>query len=129
MEIHAHVPQIGKSASHWPPFSSRTQAEFPLEVRRGAWDAALSTGALRFIDYDVVAALSHIYQIQSFYGDGINRIVAAVTATPAFEPTSRTLVARQLAADMQTLIFAEETLMEAYKRNLPAIQKAATEMR
>jgi hypothetical protein len=29
-------------------------------VRRGAWDAALSTGALRLIDYDVVAALRHL---------------------------------------------------------------------
>ena len=91
--------------------------------------AALSTGALPFIDYDVVAKLSHIYQVQTFYSDSINRIIAAVTATPAFEPASRSLVARQLGVDMQNLISAQETQMEAYRRNLPAIQKAAAEMR
>jgi hypothetical protein len=97
-------------------------AEFPVEVRRGAWDAALSTGALRLIDYDVVAALSHTYQLQAFYGDTINRVVTAVTATPAFDPASRSLVAQQLGVDFGTVIFAEETLLQAYQQNLQTLQ-------
>jgi hypothetical protein len=112
-----------------PPFPTKSNAEFPIEVRRGAWDAALSTGALRFVDYDVVAALSHLYQVQQFYGEAIVRISTAVTATPAFEPASRALVNRQLFVDMQSLIFAERTLMETYQKDLPAIRDAAKALR
>ncbi|MES2604316.1 MAG: hypothetical protein V4603_05225, partial [Pseudomonadota bacterium] len=33
-------------------------------LRRGAWDAAVSTGALRLLDYKVVAGLSEVYAAQ-----------------------------------------------------------------
>jgi len=104
-----------------PPSGS----EFPTEVRRGAWDAALSTGSLRLLDYDVVAALSNIYQMQQFYGDNIARVVTAGTATTAFEPAARALVLRQLAIDMGTVTFSERLLIGLYKQHLPAIRSAA----
>ena len=112
-----------------PPFPLKNDAEFPLEVRRGAWDAALSTGALRLIDYDIVASLSHIYQLQTFYSEGVSRMVAAVSSTPSFDPASRNLVAQQLAADLGSVIFAEQTLMRAYQESLPGLQKATADAR
>lgn len=44
-----------------PPLPPGATFDVPF-VRRGAWDAALSTGALRLIDYSVVAGLSDIYR-------------------------------------------------------------------
>ena len=94
-------------------------------MRRGAWDAALSTGALRLIDYDVVAALSEIYQVQTFYGETINRLVSAATSTTAFDPASRALSARQMSVDMDSVTFAEQLLLALYKKHLPAVRAAA----
>jgi hypothetical protein len=36
----------------------------PPSLRQGAWDAAVSTGALRLLDYELVAELSGIYNLQ-----------------------------------------------------------------
>jgi hypothetical protein len=99
-------------------------AEFPTQVRRGAWDAAVSTGALRFIDYDLVAALSDVYQVQQFYGETIDRLVAAVTAMPAFDPATRTLSVRQMSTTMNSVSFAEQLLLDRYRKHLPAIRAA-----
>jgi hypothetical protein len=100
------------------------RVEFPTQVRRGGWDAAVSTGALRFIDYDLVAALSEVYQVQQFYGDTIERLVAAVTAPPAFDPAAAVLSVRQLALDMNGVVFAEQMLVDLYRKHLPAIRAA-----
>lgn len=108
-----------------PPLPKGSVAEFPVEVRRGAWDAALSTGALRLIDYDVVAALSQIYQVQTFYGERIERVVSAATSTTAFDPASRSLAVKQLAVTMGSCFFAEQLLLNLYKQHLPAIRSAA----
>jgi hypothetical protein len=107
-----------------PPLPSGNQAEFPTEVRRGAWDAALSTGALRLIDYDVVAALSEIYQVQTFYGESINRLIGAATSISAFDPASRSLSVRQLSVNMGTVAFADQLLVGLYKQHLPALRAA-----
>lgn len=108
-----------------PPYPRPGAVEYPTEVRRGAWDGALTTGALRLLDYDVVAALSEIYQVQNFYGDQIERVVNAATSTTAFEPGSRRVSVRQLALDMNTLTFAEKLLLDLYKKHLPAVRRAA----
>jgi hypothetical protein len=99
-------------------------AEFPVEVRRGAWDAALSTGALRLIDYELVAALSGIYETQKFYGETINRVVGAATSPTAFDPSSRKLSVRQITLDMGSLVFAERLLLDLYRKHLPSVRAA-----
>jgi hypothetical protein len=45
---------------HLPP---KIRTNVPL-FRRAAWDTALSTGALRLMDYDLAAGLSEIYGMQ-----------------------------------------------------------------
>lgn len=99
-------------------------AEFPTQVRRGAWDGALSTGALRLIDYEMVAALSQVYEDQKFYGECINRLASLFTSPAAFDPASRDLAARQLAVGMGQVAFAEQVLLKLYREHLPALRAA-----
>jgi predicted nucleic acid-binding protein len=55
-----------------PDLPSDSKSPFPF-LRRSAWDAALSGGALRLIDYDVAAALSEIYRVQEIAIDNVDR--------------------------------------------------------
>ncbi|HEY7293259.1 MAG TPA: hypothetical protein VH583_25715 [Vicinamibacterales bacterium] len=124
---HAQQTPLEAFVAARPEGPAETKMNFPTEVRRGAWDAALSTGALRFIDYDLVAALSEIYQVQAFYGQNIDRVVAAAASTAAFDPSSRAVVVKQLAYDLNQVAFAEKLLLDLYKRHAPAIRAAADE--
>jgi hypothetical protein len=94
-------------------------------VRRGAWDAALSTGALRLIDYDVVAALSDIYQTQELFGTEAGRFSAEMHATTAYDPAMRIVGIRQASAELSEVAYAEKLLIDLYRRHLPAIRAAA----
>ena len=94
-------------------------------VRRGAWDAALSTGALRLIDYDVVAALSDIYQTQDLFGSELVRFSAETHATAAYDPAMRVVGIRQASAELSEIAYAEKLLVDLYRRHLPAIRAAA----
>jgi hypothetical protein len=93
-------------------------------VRRGAWDAALSTGALRLIDYDVVAALSDIYQTQDLFATESVRFAAEMHATTAFDPAMRVVGIRQARAELSEIAYAEKLLVDLYHRHLPAIRAA-----
>ena len=66
-----------------PPLPAGATLDVPM-VRHGAWDAALSTGALRLIDYDVVAGLSDIYQMQESYGTAVASFVTGMP--PPLQP-------------------------------------------
>ena len=95
------------------------RANFPTQVRRVAWDAALSTGALRFIDYDLVAAVSEIYAMQDYYGDTARQLGTAVYAGPAMDPATSAIAVRQSTVTMREVVFAEELLIDLYRRQLP----------
>jgi hypothetical protein len=110
-----------------PRLPEGARAHFPTQVRRAAWDAAVSTGAMRFIDYDLVAAVSELYAMQEYYGETVSRLGAAVTAGPAFDPAARAQSVRQLSVDMREVVFAEELLVDLYRRPLPALRTAANE--
>jgi hypothetical protein len=110
-----------------PALPAGAKAEFPTDLRRGAWDAALSTGVLRLMDYDLVAAFSQIYEAQSFCNHTTNRVVTAVTSTTAFDPAGGGLAIRQLTVDLNSLAFAEKLLADLYDQHLPAIRAAASD--
>lgn len=57
-----------------PPLPPQAETDTPL-VRRAAWDAAVTSGALRLIDYDLIASLSEIYEMQ-------DHLAAAARRTP-----------------------------------------------
>jgi hypothetical protein len=107
-----------------PPLPPGATVDAP-SVRRGAWDAALSTGALRLVDYDVVAALSDIYQMQDGYGIIVGRLVTAMHGASDFDPASRVAVVRQASAELSELAYSEKLLIDLYRQHLPAIRAAA----
>ena len=100
---------------------------FPF-LRRSAWDAAVSGGTLRLIDYDVAAALSDIYVTQAVVTANIDRLAnGAFSSTATFEPASRGASVRLLWLTMADIQFSEAMLRDLYQRHLPAIRAAANQ--
>jgi hypothetical protein len=97
-----------------------------LPMREAAWQAAVSSGALRFIDYDVAAALSDIYTTQiDVYGHN-----AAVSSSSLFVPDSFRAASRD--ETIQLFLWSlinlegnERFLKAVYERNLPGLQRRA----
>ena len=100
---------------------------FPF-LRRSAWDAAVSSGTLRLIDYDVAAALSDIYVTQAVVTANVDRLAnGAFSSTATFEPASRGASVRLLWLTMADIQFSEAKLLDLYRRHLPAIRTAASQ--
>ena len=100
-------------------------AEFTTNVpvlRRAAWDTALSTGALRLIDYDLAAGLSEIYGMQDYAGATFPKLFSDPSF---FDPTVRSATITLSQTIMRELVFAEETLLGLYEKHLPAILERA----
>src|SRR3954468_19106992 len=108
-----------------PKLRDGATLDVPL-VRRAAWDAALSTGALRLIDYDLVAALSDIYTTQNMYGEELGRLVTIMHESGAYDPATRVTTVRQAAAMGTELSYAQKLLIDLYRQHLPAIRAATT---
>jgi len=108
-----------------PPLPEKVEAPFPF-LRRSAWDAALSGGTLRLIDYDVAAALSEIYRVQEIATSNVDRLAeGALSTTATFDPTSRVASVRLLWLTTLDIESAETILLELYKKHLPTIRAAA----
>jgi hypothetical protein len=107
-----------------PPLPAGATLDVPF-VRRGAWDAALSTGALRLIDYGVVAGLSDIYQMQESYGASVSQLVNGMHAASAMDPATRVVTIRQAAQWWSEIAFLQKLQIDLYRKYLPAIRAAA----
>lgn len=89
-------------------------------LRRAAWDTALSTGALRLIDYDLAAGLSEIYQMQDTFKANQEKI--GVGSTDWFDPRSRDAALRRTAMGMIELEYDErELILPLYQKYLPKL--------
>jgi hypothetical protein len=104
-----------------PALPKDAAADVPL-IRRAAWDAAASSGALRLIDYDLIAQLSAVYQMQDHLGDAIGRV--PIASKEFFDPRDRLATLRQTEAAVGEILWAERTLVELYDKALPAIRSA-----
>jgi hypothetical protein len=112
-----------------PEAPAGAKANFAF-LRRSAWDAALSGGTLRLIDYDVAAALSDIYMTQQLVTSNVERLVnGPFSSTATFEPASRAASVRMLWLTMADIQSSEVILVELYQKHLPAIRAAANEER
>ncbi|HEY3515504.1 MAG TPA: hypothetical protein VGL98_00560 [Gammaproteobacteria bacterium] len=89
----------------------------PPALRRGAWDAAVSTGALRLLDYEVVAALSEIYERQSTSADFFGRAMGAYEPV-LFEPHRQSETVQAFRWMAVELVSFESDLLELYDRQL-----------
>jgi hypothetical protein len=105
-----------------PELPREIQANIPL-LRRAAWDTALSTGALRLIDYDLAAGLAEIYGMQDYAGAAFSKLFSDPSF---FDPASRSATIRLAQTTMQELTWAEETLLALYDRHLPALRAGAS---
>ena len=105
-----------------PPLPKDAQADNPL-VRRAAWDAAASSGALRLIDYDLIAKLSEIYQMQDHVGEAARRI--PMSSPAFFDPRQGAASIHLALAALSEIAWAEQSVVALYHRHLPALQAAA----
>jgi hypothetical protein len=104
-----------------PKLPPEFRTNVPL-LRRAAWDTALSTGALRLIDYDLAAGLSEIYGMQEYAGTTFPRLFSDPSF---FDPVGRSATIKLAQTTMRELTFAEESLLAFYDKHLPAIRARA----
>lgn len=103
-----------------PPLQPDMTSHVPL-LRRAAWDTALSTGALRLVDYDLAAGISEIYSMQAYAASVFPPMFSQTTF---FDPTARVAATRMAQTTMHELVFAEESLLALYDRHLPSLRSA-----
>ena len=104
------------------PDLGEMKSSFPL-FRRAAWDTAVSTEALRLLDYDLVAALSEIYQMQELFRGNMDKV--GVSSTDWFDPAAREATVRKLYMAMVELQYDErQLLLPLYRKYLPLIATA-----
>jgi hypothetical protein len=95
-------------------------------LRRAAWNTALSTGALRLLDYDVAAALSEIYGYQELMTENHNRFAtSALYQAAAFDPRSRESSVRLMWGVLGEIAGNEEEILRLYRQHLPLLRRAS----
>jgi hypothetical protein len=108
-----------------PELPEHAMSPFPF-LSRSAWDAAVSSGAFRLIDYELAAKLSDIYRLQEIASGNVERLAnGALSATPTFDPAARMPSVRLLWLSVNDIQTAEAGLIDLYKQHLPLIRAAA----
>jgi hypothetical protein len=101
------------------------RSPFPL-LQRSAWDAALSSGALRFFDYDLAQALADVYRMQETATDNVDRLAhGALSEVATYDPASRTAAVRLLWLTLADILVAEIDLLALYDLHMPTLQAIA----
>lgn len=97
-----------------------------LPLRRAAWDAAVSSGALRLIDYDIAARLSDIYAFQEDgYGRASRGLGESLFVPETFKPGHAKETLLMFRAMLGELLGQETYMLDVYERHLPALQAEA----
>ena len=98
-----------------PTLPKGAKAAIPA-LRTAAWDTALSTGALRLIDYGTVAGLSEIYEMQTQLELVSRRI--ALDQPAFFDPAHRTASVKLARWALEDVAYIEQMLVVLYKDHL-----------
>jgi hypothetical protein len=109
-------------------FSVRPSGDTNIGVplRQAAWDTAVSTGALRLLDYDVASAFSEIYSYQTLMSANLTRLAQSVLYTPAtFDPASRAASIQVMRWLLTEVEGNERFLDDLYKKHLPLLRRAS----
>lgn len=105
-----------------PPLPAQSPTPF-VTLRRSAWDAALASGSLGLLDYDVATALSEIYRAQDLVTDNVNRLASGPLSQPTtFDPKGSQASTRLLWLTLADIQAAEAMLLEQYRRHLPRLE-------
>ncbi len=109
-----------------PALPAAARSSFPI-LRRSAWDTAVSGGALRLIDYDVVALLSETYRMQEIATANVDRRMAdgILSSVAIYDPAHRVASIELLQFTLRDVVSAEAMLAESYREHLPRISAAA----
>ena len=109
---------------------ARPDADSPIGVplKSAAWQMAVSTGALRLLDFDVAQALSEIYTAQMTMTEHHNQFVATALYVPAtFDPAARVVATKVLWGVISEVAGNERYLLDIYRKQLPVLQRAAAD--
>jgi hypothetical protein len=106
-----------------PQLPANVRTNIPL-LRRAAWDAALSTGALRLIDYELAAGLAEAYEMQAYAGENFAKLFSDVSL---FDPAARAGALRLVQITIGETAWAEETLLALYDKQVVALRAAAND--
>jgi hypothetical protein len=97
-----------------------------VPMQQAAWQAAVSSGALGLIDYDVAAALSDIYTTQiDVYGYNVAQSASSLFIPESFRPESCNETLQLFLWSMINLEGQERFLKTVYERHLPALRQRA----
>ncbi|HET9424507.1 MAG TPA: hypothetical protein VFO55_03975 [Gemmatimonadaceae bacterium] len=106
-----------------PPIEGRTP--FPL-LRRSAWDAAIASGALRFVDFGVASALADVYGMQDQTMANVQRLASGpLSSITTYDPASKNASVRLLWLTLADIQSAEQLLVGLYRQHLPRVREAA----
>ncbi len=99
-----------------------------VTLRRSAWDAALASGSLGLLDYDVATALSEIYRAQDLVTENVNRLASGpLSQSATFDPNGSQASTRLLWLTLADIHAAETMLLEQYRLHLPRLNAAVNQ--
>ena len=89
---------------------------------------AISSGALRLLDYEVASSLSAIYSYQDLMTESHNRMVGGTFyTTAAFERPPTDAALQMLRGVMSEIAGNEKGLLDLYRDHLPVLKRAAAD--
>jgi hypothetical protein len=103
--------------------SVRMRGLGPVFFERGAWDLALSTGALAYIDPDLAFTLSQVYTTQAAYADVQRTIIQNTVYRPGFGGEGFESDARALVNYFGDTVLMDPKLLAQYDAALKAIDR------
>jgi hypothetical protein len=109
-------------------FDARPRADINIGVplRNAAWNTAISSGALRLLDYSVAAALSEIYGYQNLMAENhIRQVGGTLYQLEMFEPVRGNASIRLMWGLISEVAGNEQYLRDLYRKHLPLLQQAA----
>lgn len=96
--------------------------QFMPSLREAAWEAALTTGALRLLDYDIAARLSETYLTQRMTMARVALLEDRVLDIGSFDPANREHMIRVHEALVRSLAGQEEHLIQVYVNTLESLE-------
>ena len=109
-----------------PPMPTEVSTPF-VTLHRSAWDAALASGSLGLLDYDLATSLSEIYRAQDLVTGNVNRLASgALSQAATFDPDNAPASTRLLWLTLADIYTAEAMLLELYRKHLPRLQAEVT---
>jgi hypothetical protein len=118
------VDAAATDASGWDiAISAMSGGPGAVPMRQAAWQATVSSGALRLMDYDISAALSDIYTTQiDVYGD-VAGPATHLFIPESFRPDARSETVQLFLWSMIILEGQERYLKAVYEEHLPTLRQ------